>query len=117
MTSLKSSLSKVRSSDARSNAHCALLGWFLIIYVQTNAEWKDEETDVAKYLEQSGATGSGGAPSHLWEDSWDDDDVEENFSVQLRYLYASLTSRTSFLHSLREELAKSTKPDSDAMVS
>ncbi|KIM33141.1 hypothetical protein M408DRAFT_325959 [Serendipita vermifera MAFF 305830] len=62
-------------------------------------EWKDEETDVAKYLEQSGATGGGGAPSHLWEDSWDDDDVEEDFSVQLR-----------------EELAKAAKPE-DAMVS
>jgi hypothetical protein len=51
----------------------------------SHAEWKDEETDVAKYLEQSGATGGGGAPSHLWEDTWDDDDVEEEFSVQLRY--------------------------------
>ena len=49
-----------------------------------NTEWKDEETDVAKYLEQSGATGGAGAPSHLWEDTWDDDDVEEDFSVQLR---------------------------------
>lgn len=55
-------------------------------------EWKDEETDVAKYLEQSGAAGGGGASSHLWEDTWDDDDVEEDFSVQLR-----------------EELAKATK--------
>jgi hypothetical protein len=109
MTSLKSSLSKVRSSDARSNAHCALLGWFLIIYVQTNAEWKDEETDVAKYLEQSGATGGGGAPSHLWEDSWDDDDVEEDFSVQLRYFYASLTTRTFLLQSEQGGIGESHK--------
>jgi hypothetical protein len=115
--SLKSSLSKVSISDACFGVHYGLRDCILIIYFQRTVEWKDEETDVAKYLEQSGATGGGGAPSHLWEDSWDDDDVEENFSVQLRYVCTSLTSRTPFLHSLREELAKSTKPDSDAMVS
>lgn len=52
----------------------------------SQTEWKDEETDVAKFLEQSGATGGGGAPSHLWEDTWDDDDVEEDFSAQLRFV-------------------------------
>ncbi|KAK9720073.1 26S proteasome complex subunit SEM1 [Basidiobolus ranarum] len=24
--------------------------------------------------------------THLWEDNWDDDDVEDDFSQQLRYL-------------------------------
>ncbi|KAG8813518.1 hypothetical protein FRC17_001539 [Serendipita sp. 399] len=66
-------------------------------------EWKDEETDVAKYLEQSGATGGAGAPSHLWEDTWDDDDVEEEFSAQLRQN--------------REELAKATRSGDTEMQS
>jgi 26 proteasome complex subunit DSS1 len=32
-----------------------------------------------------GAAKSGG--DKLWEDNWDDDDVEEAFSLQLRYVF------------------------------
>lgn len=32
---------------------------------------------------QPGAAKSGG--DKLWEDNWDDDDIEDEFSVQLRY--------------------------------
>lgn len=35
-------------------------------------------------LDMSGSAGSGG--DHLWEDNWDDDDVEDDFSVALRYV-------------------------------
>ena len=83
-------------------------------------EWKDEETDVSKFLEQSGATGKSGVPTQLWEDTWDDDDVEEDFSVQLRRVL-STPGLTSHLTICREELAKATKTgdkaNPDAMVS
>lgn len=35
-------------------------------------------------LDMSGATRAGG--DHLWEDNWDDDDVEDIFSKALRYV-------------------------------
>lgn len=35
-------------------------------------------------LDMSGSTRSGG--DHLWEDNWDDDDIEDDFSVALRYV-------------------------------
>jgi len=40
----------------------------------TASDWKDEDTDVSRLI-QSG---------NLWEDNWDDDDVEDDFSKQLR---------------------------------
>jgi len=35
-------------------------------------------------LDMSGSARSGG--DHLWEDNWDDDDIEDDFSVALRYV-------------------------------
>ncbi|KAG5518429.1 hypothetical protein PMAC_002824 [Pneumocystis sp. 'macacae'] len=35
-------------------------------------DWKDEDTDI------------GISKDKLWEDNWDDDDVEDEFSVSLR---------------------------------
>jgi len=32
----------------------------------------------------SGSARSGG--DHLWEDNWDDDDIEDEFRVALRYV-------------------------------
>jgi 26 proteasome complex subunit DSS1 len=47
------------------------------------ADWKDSETDLAHLGgAQPGAAKSGG--DKLWEDNWDDDDIEDEFSVQLR---------------------------------
>lgn len=46
-------------------------------------EWKDEETDVSKLIQAGGGT-SGPKASNLWEDNWDDDDVEDDFAKQLR---------------------------------
>ncbi|KAL5525584.1 hypothetical protein ACEPAG_6920 [Sanghuangporus baumii] len=46
-------------------------------------DWDDAQTDLAHL----GGTAPGAAKSggdKLWEDNWDDDDVEDEFSVQLR---------------------------------
>ena len=40
------------------------------------ADWPTEE--------EVGTTGSGAGTTHLWEESWDDDDTSDEFSVQLR---------------------------------
>lgn len=37
------------------------------------ADWTQEETEVP------------GDNTHLWEESWDDDDTSEDFSAQLKY--------------------------------
>ena len=36
-------------------------------------------------LDISGSPRLGG--DHLWEDNWDDDDVEDDFNVALRYVF------------------------------
>jgi 26 proteasome complex subunit DSS1 len=47
------------------------------------ADWDDSQTDLAHLGgAPPGAAKSGG--NKLWEDNWDDDDIEEEFSVQLR---------------------------------
>ncbi|KAA1478522.1 hypothetical protein DENSPDRAFT_845638 [Dentipellis sp. KUC8613] len=46
-------------------------------------DWDDSQTDLAHLGGAApGAAKSGG--DKLWEDNWDDDDIEEEFSVQLR---------------------------------
>ncbi|WFD14690.1 hypothetical protein MARU1_000696 [Malassezia arunalokei] len=58
-------------------------------------DWPDQDTIVGKHntgdqpsgaatvsLDMSGSARSGG--DHLWEDNWDDDDIEDEFSVALR---------------------------------
>ena len=44
----------------------------------------------------------------LWEDNWDDDDVEDDFSKQLRYFDAGhrRNDKISYCNILREELKK-----------
>ncbi|KAF9466550.1 DSS1/SEM1 family-domain-containing protein [Collybia nuda] len=47
------------------------------------ADWDDSQTDLAHLAGTApGAAKSGG--DKLWEDNWDDDDIEDEFSVQLR---------------------------------
>ncbi|TFK75121.1 hypothetical protein BDN72DRAFT_832430 [Pluteus cervinus] len=47
------------------------------------ADWDDSQTDLAHLGGAApGAAASGG--DKLWEDNWDDDDIEDEFSVQLR---------------------------------
>jgi 26 proteasome complex subunit DSS1 len=46
-------------------------------------DWDDSETNLAHLGGSApGAAKSGG--DKLWEDNWDDDDIEDEFSVQLR---------------------------------
>lgn len=47
-------------------------------------DWDDAQTDLAHLGGAApGAAKSGG--DKLWEDNWDDDDIEDEFSVQLRW--------------------------------
>ncbi|KAJ7220150.1 DSS1/SEM1 family-domain-containing protein [Mycena pura] len=47
------------------------------------ADWDDGQTDLAHLGGSApGAAKSGG--DNLWEDNWDDDSIEDDFSVQLR---------------------------------
>ena len=48
-------------------------------------DWDDSATDLAHL----GDTAPGATKSDkLWEDNWDDDDVEDDFSVQLRWVHS-----------------------------
>jgi 26 proteasome complex subunit DSS1 len=40
-------------------------------------DWTQDETEVQ------------GDNTHLWEESWDDDDTSEDFSAQLKYVWRS----------------------------
>lgn len=81
-----------------------------------NLDWDDSQTDLAN-LANAGSAGSAAAGDKLWEDNWDDDDIEEEFSTQLRFfilLPLSLMCHLNPCLCLRAELEK-TKPSSDAM--
>ncbi|KAI0925720.1 hypothetical protein AcW1_008083 [Taiwanofungus camphoratus] len=55
------------------------------------ADWDDSETPLAHLGGAApGAAKSGG--DKLWEDNWDDDDIEDDFSVQLRNELAKKSS-------------------------
>lgn len=43
-------------------------------------DWTAEETEAA-----TGGAG-GETTTHLWEESWDDDDTSDDFSAQLKYV-------------------------------
>ena len=51
------------------------------------ADWDDSQTDLAN-LAGAGAAGSAVGGDKLWEDNWDDDAIEEEFSTQLRFAIA-----------------------------
>jgi 26 proteasome complex subunit DSS1 len=60
-----------------------VLIYYLNLPVLFHLDWNDSETDLAHLAgAQPGAAKSGG--DKLWEDNWDDDDIEDEFSVQLR---------------------------------
>lgn len=57
------------------------LSYNLLIFI--SVDWDDSQTDLAHLGGVApGAAKSGG--DKLWEDNWDDDDIEDEFSVQLR---------------------------------
>ena len=50
-------------------------------------DWDDSQTDLAHL----GGAAPGAAKSRgdkLWEDNWDDDDIENEFSMQLWYMFS-----------------------------
>ncbi|KDR76342.1 hypothetical protein GALMADRAFT_68021 [Galerina marginata CBS 339.88] len=63
------------------------------------ADWDDSKTDLAHLGGVApGAAKSGG--DKLWEDNWDDDDIEDEFSVQLRCVsscFCTLDKSKSFI--------------------
>ena len=56
-------------------------------------DWDDSQTDLAN-LAGAGAAGSAAGGDKLWEDNWDDDDIEEEFSTQLRFVVLSYPTCT-----------------------
>lgn len=72
-------------------------------------DWPQEET------EQGQGSGANGANTHLWEESWDDDDESEDFSKQLKYatlfpshnsLLTEILSAITNIYADREEMKK-----------
>lgn len=68
------------------------------------ADWPEDQTEAAQ---------RNGETKHLWEESWDDDDTNDDFSKQLkcvtRYLGACVAPRVVLRTKLtihREELKK-----------
>jgi 26 proteasome complex subunit DSS1 len=64
---------------------------------QHASDWTEEESKVP------------GGNAHLWEESWDDDDQNEDFSKQLRYGFPSvllLRGGQQLIKTRREELKK-----------
>ncbi|QRV89418.1 DSS1/SEM1 family domain-containing protein [Ceratobasidium sp. AG-Ba] len=47
-------------------------------------DWEDRDTDIANLTNPSASGASKNTVDNLWEDNWDDDDVEDDFSKQLR---------------------------------
>lgn len=77
-----------------------------IIYHDHSVDWDDSQTN----LSHLGGTAPGSAKSKgdkLWEDNWDDDDIEDDFSVQLRYSYSHLFLVAYLMRcGFRQELTK-----------
>ncbi|CAE6427415.1 unnamed protein product [Rhizoctonia solani] len=48
-------------------------------------DWEDRDTDIAN-LTSASSGGTKSSADNLWEDNWDDDDVEDDFSKQLRLM-------------------------------
>lgn len=54
--------------------------------IEINPEdWPQEEAEGSG--NSSSGNVNGGNSDHLWEESWDDDDTNEDFSKQLKYIY------------------------------
>ena len=59
--------------------------YLLVVYTFKTSDWDDTQTDLAN-LSGAGSAGSAAGGDKLWEDNWDDDDIEEEFSTQLRFV-------------------------------
>jgi hypothetical protein len=57
----------------------------LVVCTFLISDWDDSQTDLAN-MGGAGTAGSAPGGDKLWEDNWDDDDIEEEFSTQLRFV-------------------------------
>ncbi len=55
-------------------------------YIPTSTDWPEQETTLAALTGAAGAQPGAGVGQQLWEDNWDDDDVEVAFTTQLRWV-------------------------------
>ena len=85
---MKNSLSKASIHGApnlRSVSYASFITWSAGRCTFNPLDWDDSQTDLAN-LASAGAAGSAAVGDKLWEDNWDDDDIEEEFSTQLRFV-------------------------------
>lgn len=94
--SLKNSLSKASILTFRASDLCLtrLSSPGLRSFRSNPLDWDDSQTDLAN-LAGAGSAGSAAGGDKLWEDNWDDDDIEEEFSTQLRLV---VLLRPGFTH-------------------
>ena len=79
------------------------------------SDWDDSKTHLN---DLKGTTGTvpataKAAADKLWEDNWDDDDIEDDFSVQLRCVVTLQLAFSELTSVFRSELAK--KPNQEPM--
>jgi hypothetical protein len=55
---------------------------YLIPISTQNSDWSQEDAE----LPGPSSNSNGRSSDHLWEESWDDDDTNEDFSKQLKYV-------------------------------
>lgn len=66
--------SQPRAADDLTCVCCCAMCWL---------DWDDSQTDLA-HLNGAAPGVANSSGDKLWEDNWDDDDIEDEFSVQLR---------------------------------
>lgn len=73
----------MNSKSSRLQVGTSLVELIILLIANCHIDWDDSQTDLAHLAGTApGAAKSGG--DRLWEDNWDDDDIEDEFSVQLR---------------------------------
>lgn len=73
----------MNSKSSRLQVGTSLVELIILLIANCPIDWDDSQTDLAHLAGTApGAAKSGG--DRLWEDNWDDDDIEDEFSVQLR---------------------------------
>ena len=79
---------------------------FITRCASNTLDWDDSQTDLAN-LASAGAAGSAARGDKLWEDNWDDDDIEEELSTNLRLV---VLLHPAFTYRLRSHLPLSAEP-------
>ena len=58
-------------------------------------DWPASEQEVPGATAGGASEENANATTHLWEESWDDDDTSEDFSKQLKYVSSSVMGTRS----------------------